>query len=747
MNSFAWSSILTFILSLGLGGLVYYRNKKRLLNRLWFAVSMSISLWSLGLFGIVISKNMLIALAWQNLLDVSAIFVAAFFLHFTLVLVDLNRTNPKKYKTIILTSYLITFALLIFSFTPYFKKGVSPVLNFNYWINPGILYLLFPIIFACYILYSIFLLYNGYRTTIGIRKGQIKYVLISMLIGFLGGSTNFLPQLIEVYPVGNYFVMFYIIFITYSITRYRLMDIRLVILRSLAFGFIVAIITIAFAGISGLIATIFQGFVGVKSNLIAGLIIGILVSVTYQPVRKVLEHVTNSFLYKKRYNPDILIKKINEVASSILNLEQLLTEISKTLAEAFNSEKFGVALLNNKKLEIAFKEGFEPGSAEKLVGYKNIVEILRKEVALVSGILVIDEMKTKYENGEFKPVSVELLYALHQSDIALVVPLFSKDKLIGIMAVGTKKSGDPYNQQDLSALGIISGQVAISIENARLYDELKDFNITLQQKVAAATKELRAANTQLKEMDRMKSDFISIASHQLRTPLTVIKGYISMLREGSFGKVSPHVLEQLEKVFIANERLIGLVENLLDISRIESGRQEYSFQKTDLVNMASTVVENLKRNAKNVGLQLTFKKPSKKIPLVLADKKLHEVMMNFVDNAIKYTKKGKIEVSILPEPKGMVTFEVKDTGIGLTKESLSHLFRKFSRAKGSFQIHTEGLGLGLFVAKMLIDAHHGIIGAESAGLDTGSKFFFSIPIQGVKSEFKPQDPVCKYLGK
>jgi len=745
MNFFAWSSIITSFLAFAVGFLVLYKNRRRLLNITWFLTSVSIGVWSFSLFKVVTSKVYISALAWQHILDISAIFLPIFFFHFTLVLLKFNKKSIRRYKIIIFTSYLIACLLAIFSFTSLFKLGVIKTLDFNYWINPGVFYPIFPCIFLTYILLSLFLLVNGYKYALGVDKGQIKYVLIGMIVGFTGGSTNFLPQLMKIYPIGNYFVLFYIIFIAYAISRYRLMDIRLIILRSITFGVIISLITIIFAGVSGIVATLFQDLIGSKSNIISGLIVGILVSIGYQPLRRLIEYSTNRLLYKKRYDPDELLSKINSITSSILNLSQLLKSASEILVGTFHSSKFSVALLDkNNKLKLVYHEGFN-GTIEKFTaGKEKILNLYFKDSR---DIQVIDEMKARFEAGEYQPKNVELLSALYEMDIALIIPLFAKEELTGIIAVGNKKSGDPYNQQDLNIWKIISGQLAVAIENARLYDELKKFNINLQQKVDDATQELRNANRSLREMDQMKSDFISIASHQLRTPLTVIKGYISMIQEGSFGKVSPVITEQLGKVYQSNERLIGLVENLLDISRIESGRQEFDWISIDFSKLAATVVDNLKQNAKNKNIRLSFIKPKSPVPQVIADKKIHEVMMNFVDNAIKYTKAGKIEVSVAAQPAGMVTFSVKDTGRGVTKQGMEYLFKKFSRGKGSFQVHTEGLGLGLFVAKMLIDAHHGVIGVESAGVDKGAKFFFSIPLDGPKSKIKPSEPICRYLGE
>lgn len=264
-----------------------------------------------------------------------------------------------------------------------------------------------------------------------------------------------------------------------------------------------------------------------------------------------------------------------------------------------------------------------------------------------------------------------------------------------------------------------------------------------REKMEKLSKELEIANAELKRLDESKSEFISIASHQLRTPLTIIKGFISMINEGSFGRVPSKIREQLVKVFASNERLISLVENLLNLSRIESGRQEYKWQASDLVALAGSVVENLTKNASAKGLKLKLIAPTAAVPAVVCDSdKLHEVLMNFVDNAIKYTPAGGVTVSVSAKPAGMVTVAVKDTGMGIAKENLGYLFQKFSRVKGSFLVQPGGSGLGLYVAKKIVDVHEGRIWAESAGEGKGTTFAFSLPIAGPKArpEAKPKLP-------
>lgn len=249
----------------------------------------------------------------------------------------------------------------------------------------------------------------------------------------------------------------------------------------------------------------------------------------------------------------------------------------------------------------------------------------------------------------------------------------------------------------------------------------------LTKELQKVTKDLKNANKELTKLDQAKSEFLSIASHQLRTPLTVIKGYVSMMLEGSFGRIPKIVKDNLNKVYLSNERLISLVESLLNISRIESGRLEFDIQPTDLATVVEPIIDGFKQKTDQKGLKFEFM-PDSGLPKVLADpQKIKEVISNLIDNSIKYTNKGDIIVSLHQESQSVI-FSCQDTGIGILAEDLPRLFEKFIRGKGMMQVYTEGTGLGLYFARMVIENMGGRIWAESPGKDQGSKFSFSLPI-------------------
>lgn len=246
--------------------------------------------------------------------------------------------------------------------------------------------------------------------------------------------------------------------------------------------------------------------------------------------------------------------------------------------------------------------------------------------------------------------------------------------------------------------------------------------------------ELQKAYAKLKELDEAKSEFVSIASHQLRTPLTAIKGYISMILEGSYGALGENLQKPMKDVYESNERLIRLVNDLLDISRIESGKIDMKWEQKDIADIIQNVIEEIKIRVQEKKLKLVFEKPEEPLPQInLDEEKIRNVLVNILDNAIKYTKKGKITIRVyakqnFSQKKTSVIVEVKDTGDGMTQEEIGHLFESFSRGEAGARLWTEGAGLGLYIAKQFVNMHKGKIWAESQGKGEGSVFFIELPI-------------------
>jgi len=259
-----------------------------------------------------------------------------------------------------------------------------------------------------------------------------------------------------------------------------------------------------------------------------------------------------------------------------------------------------------------------------------------------------------------------------------------------------------------------------------------------KEELESLSNQLAMANDKLHQLDKAKSEFISIASHQLRTPLTSIKGFGSLLLEGTYGEVPETQRGALEKIYISNERLIQLVEDLLNISRIEAGRMEFDFQEAQIEDLADEAAKTLELSAKAKNLYLDWQKPSIAMPKVKLDAtKIKEVISNMIDNAIKYTQKGGVTVRLEKnsawdtehkQHKDFVRVKVCDTGIGMDQEEIQMIFEKFQRGKQVSHYHTDGTGLGMYIGKKIVAEHKGKIWAESDGKGKGSRFILELPV-------------------
>jgi len=520
MLFYAIAALINAIASTILGLFVYFKNKKEILNRTFALFCLSIAVWSYAYFLWQISTTSETALFWSKALMVGAIFLPVTYFHFITVFLSVYQ----KEKKLLILGYLLAFIFLILNFTPLFVKSVEPTLSFPYWPKPGIAYHPFLLMFFGYAVYSGYLMFQTLRGSAGIKKLQIKYVLLGTLIGLLGGSTNyFLWYGITIPPIGNALVFFYILFIALAILKYHLFEIRVILTELLV-------------GLMGVILLVLP------------------------------------FLM-----PTVSLRILTTCIFLFFCL-------------------FGYLLIRATHQEVRRREEIE-----------------------------------------------------------------------------------------------------------KLYEELK-------------------------VLDKAKSEFISMASHQLRTPLSAIKGYISMLIEGSYGEISEKAKEKLKNVFYSNERLIRIVNDLLNISKVELGKMEVEKELCQLEDLIDSCCQEVEIEAKKKNLKFIFNKPKISLPKINLDKsKIHQVILNLIDNAIRYTQEGEIEIGA-KKTNSAIQISVRDTGEGLTEEEEKKIFESFTRGAAGLAYWIEGAGLGLYVAKKYVGLHQGKIWAESKGKGKGSIFYVELPI-------------------
>ncbi len=287
------------------------------------------------------------------------------------------------------------------------------------------------------------------------------------------------------------------------------------------------------------------------------------------------------------------------------------------------------------------------------------------------------------------------------------------------------------------------GLLAISIVFGLFLIKSVKKEVENREKIERLANDLSLANDRLQDLDKQKNEFVSMASHQLRGPLTAVKGYASMILEGDFGELVPSVKDAVEKIYKSTQDLVVVVGDYLDVSRIEQGRMQYDFSNFDLKELVETVVNELRPNVEKANLSVKFDSTPGVLYMINADKgKIKQVIGNLLDNSIKYTPKGGIHVwlSLKKDPadgtgtgrKALIS--ISDTGVGIHPDVMPKLFAKFSRAPNASETNILGTGLGLYVAKKMIEAHDGRVWAESAGTGKGSTFFIELDLADPKEE-------------
>lgn len=264
------------------------------------------------------------------------------------------------------------------------------------------------------------------------------------------------------------------------------------------------------------------------------------------------------------------------------------------------------------------------------------------------------------------------------------------------------------------------------LQNAKKEADVRERVEKLAAQLQGANTGLAEANTRLRELDKQKTEFISFATHQLRSPLTSMRGYASLILEGELGPVTDTIKDGVQTILTSTKTLISLVENYLNVSRMELGTMKYDLKTLDFKDLLDEVVREQKTNIEAKGLKLNVSVSGNSFPIKADVDKFKQVIVNTIDNSVKYTPQGSITVSLEKKNKN-IRFAVSDTGVGISPKTMPKLFKKFSRADDASNANIHGTGLGLFIAKEILTAHNGHMWAESEGEGKGSQFYIELP--------------------
>jgi signal transduction histidine kinase/HAMP domain-containing protein len=421
------------------------------------------------------------------------------------------------------------------------------------------------------------------------------------------------------------------------------------------------------------------------------------------------------------------LNKTGAAIASTLDLDKLLTTVLHLLVENMGFARMALVFYDSERRRIYGTR--IAGVPEETANAAQHLELIVEDDGSIHADLLIHGRPVLVPDitavaSRMFPVFLELC---RQTGVTSYVcaPMKSKDRILGFVAADRGKQ--PCSAEDLEVLMTIAHDMAVAIDNARAYQQLEQLTATLDKRVQERTQELQTANEKLRELDRLKSSFVSMVSHELRTPMTSIKGYVDNLLDGVAGPLNEKPTYYLKRVQHNVERLTRMINDLLDLSRIEAGAVKLQLGSVSIPELLNDVVEGFQTIATEKSVNVKVHS-TPDLPLIQGDRdKLYQVLNNLIQNAIKFTPKGG---TILAEaqagPQGFVQICVGDTGCGIAAEELTRVFERFYRGE-SVAIENRGAGLGLAITKNLVELHHGRIWVESTPGE-GSRFFFTVPI-------------------
>jgi PAS domain S-box-containing protein len=405
-----------------------------------------------------------------------------------------------------------------------------------------------------------------------------------------------------------------------------------------------------------------------------------------------------------------ILRAVVQDVTSTLDIEKVLEKICKHATELLEADGSSVALYDEERQVMTYPYHYRmPSGLKKVIAQKGRG---MAEYVMTTGKSVIIEDYPSHPRAlkEYIDAGLKVLAA---------VPLFARGKAFGTLGVFSLTYGKKFTRRQLEILEGVGREAAIAIENARLFNELRMFSENLEQKVKERTLELEIANEKLKELDRLKSMFIASVSHELRTPLNSIIGFTGVILKGLTGEINDEQRDQLTRVYNSAKHLLELINDVIDISKIESGKIEPYIERFSLDEIVGDAVSTMKEQIHNKGLTLkTDIAPG--ILLKTDRRRLLQCIINYLSNAVKFTEKGSItlraklleagklrksedEQKILTPDRDYIEFAVADTGIGIRKKDFSRLFNSFVRIDSPLKDRTSGTGLGLYLTRKLTE--------------------------------------------
>ncbi|MBN2239233.1 MAG: GAF domain-containing protein [Dehalococcoidales bacterium] len=663
---------------------------------LFSGVISSIGLWGIFIFGMRSSPDTEYAAIWNKLASIPAIGTFVLYYHFTAV-----YTQVKNQKWYIVASYILFLAVAALSPTRFIIEGVR-VEEYGYAPVHGGFSVVLSIITFPLLAASIYNLVNKYRSSTSYEeRNRLLYLLMAILFpvtgAILDSTTNLPPMLIWSHLV-------FIFICSLAIIKYQLMDVRIVFRKGLSY-----LVVSTFVGVPyGILLFTFNRFIDIREEYIwYPPIVILLLSIFLHPLQQWVQKYVDKLFYRERYDHLISLEHLSKETQSILDIDQLCTRFMNALSGAVRISRGCLFLLSDDNTSFEFKR-----CVESPIYYLDIR--LTRESSFINWIETRHQTATKSELDDIiqlQDLSQEEKKIIERLDIHLLVPIFLHgDQLTGFLVLGEKKGTGEYSVEDIQFITTVSNQIAISLENARLYQSERNMRESLER------------------IDAQKTEFLHSVANELKTPLTAILSSSEILEEGRLQD------EDIKSRLFGNIRRSAQIMNasvteLIELAKTQIGEMKLNSGTTELSSFFKESAFQLMILFENKNQKLTFDMDGS-LPTVRIDRdKLQQVIFNLLSNSNRYSPEGSEIILKAKEVNGTILVRVIDSAATIPEEEKEQIFNPYFRVNNvSERGDSPGVGLSLAISRKIIELHNGKlwVADNPAG---GNIFSFTIPLE------------------
>ncbi len=687
MNLFAFSGLLTFVTSLAFSVFSWTKGKKPL-NKIWAGFCLAVSIWGLGAWRFTSTLDQNQVFLWLRIGHIGVILMPAFFLHFIFEFLEIKKKLP------IIVGYFLGLFFLIINVTD--QLGITHLLitNLRFVFNqfyvdspPGPGYAPFLVFYFGVVIYSHSLVFLHYKRSSSLKQKQMQYFLGATVLGFGGGVTAFLMVFgVNFYPAPHITVPLYPLIMSYAILNYQLMDIEVIIKKTLVFAGLFAFVYGVVTATTILGKELFRNILGWPEW--ASMIPSITVIIfSLRPLENFLVKATDKYLFQKKYDYKHLIRQfMDELKSMSLNAQDIARSTVDLFDLSIRPASSAIFMINSftNKYDLIASKNLLPGT-EKIAEEEILLNQLK------------DHGDAIHDKSSLSKFSIELL-----------IPLLIRRDLIGLLCLGKKKSDEEYIQEDIDVLSDLSGTLSIALNNAQLFEQRADA-----------------------EKRAMIGTLAAGINHEIGNPLNIIslklQAFRLLQKQGLFEKKSKD--EILAEVSIITDSCLEGARRIADITKkiaeFAKPDKKITFDEVDVESALEETLSVLEHeiHLDHIQFEKTIRCPS---PVVLVDRgQLKQILFNLIRNAAQAVQKhsGKIIVDVDKNLNGHVIIKVVDNGHGIPAKNLEKLFTPFYTTKEP----GKGTGLGLALVKLMVERNNGKIDVSS---QEGKGTTFAVTFEG-----------------